>query len=656
MVLLLLCIFSTFPIVLHAYRFSDVDTVDIVIDNVTIVDVVRKTIIDCGSIYISKGKIVGAPLDPVIAREIIDGKGLVAMPGFINTHTHLWQHLCKSCAPNEHLQDWMRIYERIHCLTEEEVYKVVLAASSEAMLSGITSVSDYASLAFNDYALNSSLRAMKDAGLGGAVVWHNPAVFIPDSIKVREIGRLSAVYKANFNLWMGHGPLSFHSLPQVYSGVAIAKKIGMLITEHTMENVQEQRDFHENIKNYLNLYGSKLSDVDRAMLQQIVDMALPSSADAYFQIEQMARRMIDDPALSKGLTDVEQQKLRRMAGVRSVSPFPLLMSWDILKHYLAIHAVWPQREDIEIMRQQSVSISHNPESNMYLSSGIPPIYQYKKQSILLTIGTDGAASNDGINFFSAMKNMWNLNKINLMNASIKELNEWDILQAATINGAKALRIEDKTGSIDVGKDADIILLKKETLGLAPFRTKTLPALLIYSVQPSSIEYVLSDGRIRVRSGRLSNESEAILANQLSSIAAAADRRNREGRTWVEQYSLDLKNIGSYWYKYRSFRMLDHFDLRLQNNGKQKIEVYFISSGQPLGGGSAFVIDTAVRKRFPENVSVGSFKRKMTVRPNQILKIKKDRGESIFRFILSKESEEVTTAPGQCLILAFEAKN
>jgi len=633
-----------------------IDTPDIIINNVTIVDVVNRKIIESGTIYIDKGKIISlTKSNNILGKKVIDGTGLVALPGFINTHTHLWQHISKSSAPNDKLQDWIKIYQPIHCLTEDEVYKVVLAACSEAMLSGITSVSDYASLAFNDYSLNSSCKAMKDSEMGGVVIWHNPSIFIPDSLKSYEIIKLQNTYKNNFDIWMGHGPLSFHSIPQVYSGLPIAKKLGMHISEHSMENIQEQRDFHAKILTYLNDYGGKLSIEDRIVFQNIIGMPVPSATDWYYLLEQKAKVLLDDLTQGQNLTVLEKQKLQSIAGSRTVSPFPLLQSWGILKDYLAIHAVWPQKEDLKIMRDNHVSISHNPESNMYLSSGIAPIHQYKQDSIVVTIGTDGAASNDGINFFSAMKNMWNLNKINLMNASIKDISEWDILQAATINGAKSLSINDKTGSIDVGKDADIILLNKETLGLSPYRTKTLPALIIYSGQPSSIDYVLSNGKIVVANRQLTNQREAVLARQLSDIANAADLRNLNGKDWLETFSLDEAVVGHYWYKYRSVRLADQFDLKFENKGKQKIKLYFVSAGQRFGGGSPTVIDAEVAKRFPENSQKGAFTKEIILKSKEAIEIKKDKGSFKFLFMSNGKTEENVAASGQILMMAFIEK-
>lgn len=632
------------------------DTVDLIVSDVTLVDVVNKKIVEKAAIYINQGKIVSLSTIPdVVSRKTIDGNDLVAMPGFINTHTHLWQHVSKSMAPNEKLQDWIRIYQPIHYLTESEIYEVVFAACSEAMLSGITSVSDYASLAFNDYSLNASCKAMKDSEMGGVVIWHNPSIFIPDSIKANEIRKMQETYRENFDIWMGHGPLSFHSIPQVYSAIPIAKRLGLHISEHFMENIQEQRDFHGKVWSYLNQYQNQLTDEDKSLLQTIFSMPVPSQTDWYYLIQQKARTLLDDPIQGQCLTVLEKEKLKVIEGTRTVSPIPLLEQWKVLDNYLAIHAVWPQKEDLKIMKTNHVSISHNPESNMYLSSGMAPTYEYKKNEITTAIGTDGAASNDGINFFSAMKNMWNLNKINLMNASVKDVNEWDILQSATINGAKALMMEDRTGSIDIGKDADMILLDKKTLGLAPYRNTSLPALIIYSGQPSCIDYVISNGKIVAERGELTNRTETSLAHNLSNIALAGDRRNKEGKIWEETYSLDVSAKDRYWFKYRSIRQADQLNLILENKGNRQLRLYFVSAGQRFGGGSPTVIDPAVASRYPEELPKGAFVKQINLASKQSITVKKNKGDFKFTFMFNGKREELVAASGQFLIFASVEK-
>jgi hypothetical protein len=136
---------------------SDTSHLDLLIRDVTLVDVLNKQVVPHQTIGINNGHIISLANNPlaVESKIVIDGSRYVALPGFINTHTHLWQHICKACYPKEKLQQWVRVYRTIHYLNPDELYDVSLAASSEALLSGITTVSDYASLSFNDYGFEA---------------------------------------------------------------------------------------------------------------------------------------------------------------------------------------------------------------------------------------------------------------------------------------------------------------------------------------------------------------------------------------------------------------------------------------------------------------------------------------------------------------------
>ena len=170
----------------HGENHNVVKQFDLLIYNTTVIDVVNKQILTNKNIGIINGKIssiinssfsINDILDT--ANEIIDGSYYIVLPGFINTHTHLWQHISKSSAPKEPLQTWLQIYEPIYYLTKDELSDVVLAASCEALLSGITTISDYAS-SYNDYGFETNAESISKAGLNGILVWDNPSVFLYD--------------------------------------------------------------------------------------------------------------------------------------------------------------------------------------------------------------------------------------------------------------------------------------------------------------------------------------------------------------------------------------------------------------------------------------------------------------------------------------------
>ena len=618
---------ATLVLVSSASAQSKTANLDLVIQDVTVIDVQTKQVLPHKMIGIKKGNItvIADSGGKYSAKKVINGSGYIALPGFIDTHTHLWQHIGKSYAPKEKLQQWVRVYRTIHYLERDELRQVVLAASSEALLSGITSVSDYASLCFNEYAFEANAEAMRDAGLGGVLVWHNPSAFLPDHIKLQEIQRLREEYRNQFDIWMGFGGLSFWSLPQVYSGVRLAQRLNMPMTEHTMENIQEQRDLYKRLSDYYASYKDELNSADRKMLEEVLTLRRPSDVDAFEQLVRDAEQTLAVDAGNQKLTPEQRELLRQLKRERIISPLPVLDYLTVLPSYLAIHSVWQQKEDIELMRQRGVTVSHNPESNMYLSSGVAPIYEYLNAGILVTIGTDGAASNDGINFFSAMREMWNLYKIDLMNTDVtRNFDEWIVLQAATINGARALKLDNRTGSLTEGKEADIILISKDELGMAPARPDKIPALLIYSANTRNVKYVISDGNVVVENGHLVRYQEKALANRLSEIAAVVDERVEKGKVWNDRYEISDRLTTPYWYKYRSVREADSVNLSITNSGSTPVRLTVVSSGVTFGGGTAYVADKEVSDRFPESPATSAFKEVFTIMPRQVVRVIKRR--------------------------------
>lgn len=634
-------------------------TYDIVIKNVKLVDVCNKRVIDNKTIAIKNGRIaeINQGDTKYAAKRLIDGSRLIALPGFVNTHTHLWQHICKGCFPKESLQAWVRIYRAIHYLDKDQLAKVVLAASSEALLSGITTVSDYASLGFNDYAFEVNANSMYEAGLGGVVIWHNPSIFLPDYIKEKEIRRLQEKYKNQFSIWMGQGPLSFHSVPQVYSGLFLAQKNKMNLSEHTMENNQEQKDFYNSLSKYYSTYKSQLRAPDRAFIEGLLDQRKPSGVDAYEQTIRDARKILEadnqlanDPGYTK-LTVEEKAKLESLVAARAISPLALLEYFQSLTDFLSIHSVWPETEDIAIMKRNNIAISHNPESNMYLSSGIAPVKEYLEANIPISIGTDGGASNDGINFFSAMREMWNLAKIRALNTMIsKNMDEWEVLRAATINGARALKMDHVTGSLDIDKEADITLLFIDELGMSPLRADKIVPVIIYSATPRNVKYVISNGSIVVENGILKKYKEKTLANDLTKIAVDVDLQVKNGKLWHINQNLTTKNFASYWYAYRSVRTADSVNIKLTNNLQKPLAVTVVSSASTFGGGSPYIVSDSVRLRFPENPPEKAFKEKLVLLPGQVLQLLKARTKNNYTLILNNKVSQKTSEIGQVLVL------
>ena len=174
----------------------------------------------------------------------------------------------------------------------------------------------------------------------------------------------------------------------------------------------------------------------------------------------------------------------------------------------AAHVVWPIDDDVEILKKHNVSVIHNPTSNMMLGSGFAPINRYIRNGINVTIGTDGAASNNNLNMFEEMHLCSVLS--DGFHLDPKYLKNSQVIDLATINGAK-LQGRDDSGSIEVGKCADIIALDLSHIHLYPILN--YPAIITKSAQASDVSMTMVDGKILYEDGNyLTLDKEKIISD------------------------------------------------------------------------------------------------------------------------------------------------
>lgn len=605
------------------------------IENVTIVDVIHERLILHQNILIRGEKIAGigsSPFATTVQRRI-DGSHLVAIPGFVNTHTHLWQHVAKSVEPSGTLQEWIpRVYGVADYLTDSELHDVTLAAASQALLSGITTTVDFTSVNYADTAVPTTMRALHEAGIDGVVIWWDPAAFLPPDVKELEVQRLNHLDPNHIQVWVGPGPLSFFPLPAVNSAILLARATGTRLAEHTMENVQEQRDFADRANKYLQTYKGRIAPAISAVLSDAIAAPLPA-VDGVHALRRNAQELLsaDDAKQIDAIPDADQRMLSAsdrallasVATTAQPSPLSVLHKLGALPGFLSIHSVWLDNHDVELLKQNHASVSLNPESNMYLSSGIAPLMDYLRNGINVTIGTDGAASNDGIDFFSAMRAEWNLQKVHALDTEVtRTITAWDILRAATINGAKAIDRDAQTGSIDIGKEADLVLLSTDSLGMAPIRDATTAALIVNSACARDVRYVFSNGRLLVQNGRLTHFDEAQLARRLTQVANRSFARSTAGKTWQDSITARPGQ-----FLYRTIRKRDTVDLRITNTGSTTLAVTLAFSGTAFGGTAAPVLRAEALKITPLDPPKAYHERTIDLAPHTTLTLAKMSGSA-----------------------------
>ncbi len=185
----------------------------------------------------------------------------------------------------------------------------------------------------------------------------------------------------------------------------------------------------------------------------------------------------------------------RIQNEHGLSPVKYLDSLGVLdEQTLVSHAVWVDDGDIDILSSRGVGISHNPESNMKLASGVAPVPKFINAGIPVGLGTDGCASNNNLDLFTEMDTAAKLHKVVSQDPTVMDART--VLRMVTIEGARALGLDDRIGSIEPGKWADLIVIDLRQPHLTPMYHPA--SHLVYAVRGSDVRDVFVQGVPLVR--------------------------------------------------------------------------------------------------------------------------------------------------------------
>ncbi len=210
-----------------------------------------------------------------------------------------------------------------------------------------------------------------------------------------------------------------------------------------------------------------------------------------------------------------QDELRQVAEkAPGLTPPAYLESLGFLgADVLAAHGVWLTPEDIDLFARRGVGVVHNPESNMMLASGVAPVTAMLKAGLKLGLGTDGpAGSNNNLDMIEEMASAARLQKT--YNKDPRAISARSVLEMATIGGARALNLDSRIGSLEQGKQADIILIDLSGAKTQP--VYSLDSAVVYAASGSNVTTTIVDGKILMRKKELKTLD-------LPSILAAANR-------------------------------------------------------------------------------------------------------------------------------------
>jgi 5-methylthioadenosine/S-adenosylhomocysteine deaminase len=205
-------------------------------------------------------------------------------------------------------------------------------------------------------------------------------------------------------------------------------------------------------------------------------------------------------------TDAEVQKSMAQNGK---TPVAHLADLGVLfPNVLACHCVALKDGDVALLKEFDVKVSHNPESNMKLASGVAPVPRLIDRGICVGLGTDGCASNNNLDLFLEMDTVAKLHKVHTLDPTVMDAQT--VLRMTTIEGARALGLADRTGSLEPGKQADIIVIDTDKPHLTPLYHPA--SHLVYAVRGSDVATVLVNGQILMQDRQLKTiDLEAAMA-------------------------------------------------------------------------------------------------------------------------------------------------
>jgi cytosine/adenosine deaminase-related metal-dependent hydrolase len=427
-----------------------------------------------GAVYVEGNEIrqVGPTADlPSSADRVVDARGMVVLPGLINTHHHFCQTLTRAMpgAQDAVLFDWLRrLYPLWANITPEAVYVATKVAIAELMLSGCTTSSDHTYLWPNGARLDDQLRAAEEMG---------------------------------FRFHAARGSMS------------VGQSKGGLPPDRVVEDEAEiLRDTRRLIEQY--------HDPARFAMRRIaVAPCSPFTVSTDLMRESAALARAYGVHLHTHLAETldEERFCQRVFGKR---PAELIedLGWTGPDVWHA-HVVHLSEAEAERLGRSRTGAAHCPSSNMRLASGVAPIPALLRCGARVGLGVDGSASNDGGHLLAEARQAMLLQRVARLDPAA--LSATEALRLATRGGADALGRDD-VGHLAPGMAADLIGYRIDTLPMAGAAVHDPLAALVFC-QPPSVDLSLIDGVVQIEHGRFVDLDLVGLVERHNAIARALVR-------------------------------------------------------------------------------------------------------------------------------------
>ena len=193
---------------------------------------------------------------------------------------------------------------------------------------------------------------------------------------------------------------------------------------------------------------------------------------------------------------------------------------------VAVHAIHLDPSEIDLLSETGTAVAHCPESNMKLASGIAPVLEMQAKGIRVGLGTDGSASNNDLDLFGEMAAAARLEKVHHLNPTV--LDARTVVRMATLDGAGVIGLGEKIGSLEKGKEADLILIDLAKPHLTPLYN--VFSNLVYSASGADVHTVMVGGRMLMRNRSIVAFDLGEVLDQVKRISRKINRSSHGARS------------------------------------------------------------------------------------------------------------------------------
>ena len=430
-----------------------------------------------GDLLVADGRIVAlgaavpaalAALPAARAAASFDARGALVLPGFVHAHLHLCQTLFRGLAEGSDLLRWLReaIWPLEAAHTEASLSASVRLGVCELLAGGVTCVNDMGTVHHTE-ALGETLAA---TGLR--------AVFGPALMD------------------QGDGVP-----PQLLAGADRALDAALAVAQR----------YHGAAEGRLSV--------------SLAPRFILSCSEALWRDDTDASRergLLVHTHLAESPTEGAEVK----AAVGSHAAPYFAAKGVLTRRFVGAHGVWLDDAELQLMQQADAALVHCPGSNLKLGSGIADVRAWKRAGVRCALGSDGAACNNRLDTFTEMGLAAGLARVKHRDDALQA---HDIVALATCDGAAALGLAERIGSLEAGKQADVIVVGVDQAHHGPLPERDVYTTLVHATHASDVRLTMVDGRVLFQRGRLTTlDAERCTADATREAMALLQRAGFAG--------------------------------------------------------------------------------------------------------------------------------